>query len=82
MGAQHLVLISRSGPKSKAGFDLVKELKDGGINIATPKCDVSSIEALSEVLSQLQMPPIKGCLQCTMVLRVRPRLIWKKFISG
>lgn len=35
MGAQHLVLISRSGPKSTAAFDLVKGLEGGCTSVAT-----------------------------------------------
>lgn len=34
MGAQHLVLFSRSGPKSTAAFDLVKRLESGGTSAA------------------------------------------------
>lgn len=35
MGAQHLVLILRSGPKSTAAFDLVKGLEGGCTSVAT-----------------------------------------------
>lgn len=69
-GAKNLMLLSRSGPSSSAASDLLKELKGRGVNVATPKCDVSCSESLSTALKQNTLPPIKGCLQGTMVLRV------------
>lgn len=69
-GARNLILLSRSGPNSSVASDLLKELKGRGVNVATPKCDVSCPESLSIALKQCTLPPFKGCLQGTMVLRV------------
>ena len=69
-GAKNLILLSRSGPKSSAASELLKELRDRDVNVATPKCDVSCSESLSDALKKCKLPPIKGCLQGTMVLRV------------
>ncbi|KAJ2985763.1 hypothetical protein NUW58_g5359 [Xylaria curta] len=69
-GAKHLILLSRSGPKSSAAYELLTELQAAGTHVRTPRCDVSSPESLATVLSQCSdMPPIKGCLQATMVLQ-------------
>ena len=69
-GAKNLILLSRSGPKTQASITLLSELKSIGVRVETPRCDVSSLSSLSTALSQCaSMPPIKGCLQATMVLK-------------
>ena len=69
-GAKHLILLSRSGPKDQAASDMLAEFKSCGIQVATPRCDVCSLAALSDALDDCKtMPPIKGCLQATVVLR-------------
>ena len=72
-GARYLILLSRSGPVTKVSQDLLSELRKAGATVEAPRCDVSSKESLQSVLQELEpnMPPIKGCLQGTMVLRVR-----------
>lgn len=71
-GAKNLVLLSRSGPVTSASKELVHELQSFGVRVETPRCDVSDARSLSEVLRacELSMPPIRGCIQGTMVLRV------------
>jgi NAD(P)-dependent dehydrogenase (short-subunit alcohol dehydrogenase family) len=71
-GAKNLILLSRSGPKTKAAQELLKELTEAGAMVEAPRCDVSSEESLCSVLQEVAagMPPIRGCLQGTMVLRV------------
>ncbi|KAL9121038.1 MAG: hypothetical protein Q9187_002404 [Circinaria calcarea] len=70
-GAKNLILLSRSGSKSEAAIELVNEMKDEGIVIAAPSCDVSNPNSLSLVLDSCAkyMPPIKGCVQGSMVLK-------------
>ncbi|KAL7629617.1 hypothetical protein AAE478_001139 [Parahypoxylon ruwenzoriense] len=69
-GAKHLVLLSRSGPKSKAAKELVAKLEMDGVQIYAPPCDVSDEEALREVVKHVEetMPPIRGCMQGSMVV--------------
>ena len=70
-GARNLILLSRSGPKSDAAIQLLSELQDLGVRVCTPKCDASSPDELRSALRQCDdLPPIKGCLQATMVLQV------------
>ena len=70
-GARNLILLSRSGPKSSAARDLLIELEAANTKAVTPLCDVSSSLSLAEALNTCSdMPPIKGCLQATMVLQV------------
>jgi NAD(P)-dependent dehydrogenase (short-subunit alcohol dehydrogenase family)/acyl carrier protein len=70
-GAQHLLLLGRSGAKSPAAQALVEGLLQRGIQVHAPPCDVASEEALAAVLAECAttMPPIKGCIQGAMVLK-------------
>lgn len=55
-------------------MELLKELADIGVDVASPPCNIADAEALGSALQmQLQtMPPIKGCIQSSMVLKVIP----------
>ncbi|KAL2871600.1 type I polyketide synthase [Aspergillus lucknowensis] len=70
-GAQHLLLLSRSGAKSAAAQALVESLQSRGVQIHAPPCDITSADALAAVLAECAttMPPIKGCIQGAMVLK-------------
>ncbi|PYH86334.1 hypothetical protein BO82DRAFT_380441 [Aspergillus uvarum CBS 121591] len=70
-GARHLILLSRSGPSTSTTQAFVKELEDLGVQVVTPKVDISNISHLEQVLSQLfgTMPPVRGCIQATVALR-------------
>jgi short-subunit dehydrogenase len=69
--AKNLILLSRSRTHSKAAVALLKELREKGINVSTPACDVADESALKNALQQCSdMPPIKGCIQASMVLKV------------
>ncbi|CAK49166.1 uncharacterized protein An03g05140 [Aspergillus niger] len=84
-GARNLILLSRSGPESPHARSLVEELHERGARAITPACDITNRELLKTVLdvcSQL-MPPIKGCVQASMVVRVSspsnlPYQSWKE----
>jgi hypothetical protein len=71
-GAKHLIIPSRSGPSSQAASHAVELLRKRGVHVATPRCDVSSAESLSETLQACadKFPPIKGCINASMVLQV------------
>ncbi|KAI1091033.1 hypothetical protein F5B19DRAFT_484177 [Rostrohypoxylon terebratum] len=72
-GAKHLVLLSRSGPKSEAAKELIAKLELDGVQVYAPQCDISDEEALKKVVKRVQetMPPIRGCIQGTMVVENR-----------
>lgn len=69
-GAKHLILLSRSGLTSSAAKATVAELREQGVHVAAPPCDVSSVEALSSVLNECAriMPQVKGCINSAMAL--------------
>ncbi|KAK7920460.1 polyketide synthase PksD [Apiospora marii] len=72
-GARNLLVPSRSGISSQAASDIVAKLRDEGVCITTPKCDVSSIDEFSKVLesyaSSNPQVPIKGCINSAMSLQ-------------
>ena len=71
-GAKHLLLLSRSGPKTDDDLAFIRSLEAKGVNVAAPPCDITDFIKLSNILEtcSLNMPPIKGCIQAAMVLRV------------
>jgi KR domain-containing protein len=72
-GAKNLILLSRSGNVKDSSMELVGDLEGMGARVATPRCDVSDVESLKNALNECLsngMPPVKGCFQGAMVLRV------------
>lgn len=71
-GAKYLVLLSRLGPVTEAATSLLTKLRDMGVSVEVPKCDITYSDQLRKVISQFSktFPPIKGCIQATMVLKV------------
>ncbi|KAL9074826.1 MAG: hypothetical protein Q9161_001964 [Pseudevernia consocians] len=70
-GARNLILLSRSGARSKAALSLVEELTMQGICVKALACDVADAISLSTTLMSCAetMPPIRGVIQGAMVLR-------------
>jgi NADPH:quinone reductase-like Zn-dependent oxidoreductase/NAD(P)-dependent dehydrogenase (short-subunit alcohol dehydrogenase family) len=70
-GARNLILLSRKGAKTGDAIELIEELRNKGVRIEAPICDITSVESLLSVLDHCAktMPPIRGCIQSTMVLR-------------
>ncbi|TGO44377.1 hypothetical protein BCON_0532g00010 [Botryotinia convoluta] len=70
-GARYLILLSRSGPATDAATSLLIKLRDMGVSVEAPKCVITSSDQLRKAISQCSKssPPIKGCIQATMVLK-------------
>ena len=70
--ARHLVLLSRSGAKGKAALALLEDLKKNGLTVEAPACDIGNEKDLASVLTHCakKLPPIRGCIQGSMVLKV------------
>ena len=79
-GAKHLLLLSRSGTSRSEARDFVQTLKDEGVQIEAPACDITDAVSLEKALklAQENMPSIKGCIQGSMVLKVY-HLMFPKF---
>lgn len=71
-GAKHLILLNRSGATNDAARSLLQELRDQGAQVEAPPCDISKADVVASVLTDLaqRMPPVKGCIQSSMVLKV------------
>jgi hypothetical protein len=71
-GARNLLIISRFGPTTKDSHDFLAELKALGCRIEAPACDVTDESLLRSALDRVRdtMPPIKGCIQTAVILRV------------
>ena len=71
-GARHVLILSRSGPTNTSAIVLLKEMAAKGANLVAPPCDISDADSLASVLrvQSQTMPPIKGCIQGAMVLKV------------
>ncbi|GLW89896.1 type I polyketide synthase [Actinokineospora globicatena] len=50
-GAEHLVLLSRSGPRAPGAAELTAELTALGARVTTTACDVTDVDALAAVLA-------------------------------
>lgn len=63
-GAQHVIILSRNAQSN----DILKDL---GINVRAVACDVSDECNLKSALASCaDMPPVRGVIQCAMVLKV------------
>lgn len=71
-GANNLILLSRRGPVQDSAKQLVQELELTCDDVATPACDVTDSGNLRDVIEKCleTMPPIKGCIQSSVVLKV------------
>ena len=71
--ARHLLLLSRTGPQSQAAQNLVLDLKQGGVSVLAPPCDIGNEESLVAALEQCDSAahPVKGCIHSAMALKVR-----------
>ena len=72
-GARNFILLSRSGPKHETAIALLEEFKAKGVKVEAPACDIIDAGSLRAVVDRcaVSLPPIRGCVQASMVLRVR-----------
>ncbi|EPE26251.1 Thiolase-like protein [Glarea lozoyensis ATCC 20868] len=69
-GAKNLILLSRSKNHSEAARSMLEGFRNKGIQVYTPPCDISFETSLRNALQACgSIPPIKGCIQASMVLR-------------
>ncbi|KAH6632037.1 hypothetical protein F5144DRAFT_620943 [Chaetomium tenue] len=71
-GARNIVSLSRSGAKDQDSQTFIQELSAGGINVVGKACDIGSAEQIASLAQELEssgMPPIRGIIQCAMVLK-------------
>lgn len=71
-GAKNFILLSRSGAVNESSLLFLSEMRAKRIDIQTPACDISDEKSLVSALNECArlMPPIRGCIQAAMVLKV------------
>ncbi|MCJ1405286.1 hypothetical protein MMC11_008513 [Xylographa trunciseda] len=69
--AKYLVLLSRKSIHSEVVMEFLKELQSKGAVVITPCCDVTDQVTLATTIMEISktMPPIKGCVQASLVLK-------------
>lgn len=67
-GARHLLFISRSGAKTPEDFLFLSSISRRGVRALNLSVDVCDEEALRQALHSIDMPPIKGAVQCAAVV--------------
>ena len=69
-GARHLVLLSRSGPKTDADRAVIETMKSQGIRVLLPQVDVADRDAIDRLLELIksEMPPLAGVIHGAAVM--------------
>lgn len=71
LGARHICFLSRSPTASQDAEAYLTELRKRQASVSAYRCDISDMRSLRAALQQCRQehPPIKGIIQCAMVLR-------------
>ncbi|KAK8016789.1 type I iterative polyketide synthase [Apiospora rasikravindrae] len=71
LGARHICFLSRSPTASPDTERFLSDLRQRHVSVSAYKCDISDPRSLRSALQQCrhEHPPIKGVIQCAMVLR-------------
>ena len=80
-GAQHLVFLSRTGRITESVQQMINVLQGSGCYAHIYACDVTDPKQVHKVIEEVTntLPPIKGCIQGSMVLRVRLQIRSHRF---
>ncbi|KGO62596.1 Acyl transferase/acyl hydrolase/lysophospholipase [Penicillium expansum] len=70
-GAKSLIILSRSSASSPEKMELIADLDRMGCKVHSLVCDVADVSTLQQLSAEAfpNLPPIKGCIQGSMVLR-------------
>lgn len=71
-GAKNFIFLSRSGRMAGPVQEMVTDLQKNGCTVRVFSCDVSDKSRLQAVMDECvaSLPPVKGCIQGAMVLKV------------
>ena len=72
-GATNILVVSRNAESHPNAVELVRMAKTEGCNLQVRNCDVSSESSFVKLLtycSSASLPPIRGVINCAMVLDV------------
>jgi NAD(P)-dependent dehydrogenase (short-subunit alcohol dehydrogenase family) len=81
--AKNLLLLSLSGLQSEESTKTVKDLRQAGARVEVASCDITNLSLLRDMLGRYEndMPPIGGCIQASMVLRVITQFSSQLFLN-
>ncbi|MBX3579784.1 MAG: thioester reductase domain-containing protein [Rhizobiaceae bacterium] len=70
LGARHVALMSRSGPRDDDAARIVAELRGQGVQVLDIRGDVTKADDVRRALAEANQPnaPLKGIFHCAMVL--------------
>ncbi|KAH7476085.1 Mycocerosic acid synthase [Fusarium oxysporum f. sp. matthiolae] len=68
-GAKHLILVSRSGPKTAEDKAILLEMEASGVVITIEHADISNREMVASLFCKRDWPTIAGIVHCANVLR-------------
>jgi NAD(P)-dependent dehydrogenase (short-subunit alcohol dehydrogenase family) len=70
-GARNLILLSRRGSDDPSSNSFCETLQALDVTVLTPRCDISNYDSVINAISACEaMPPIRGCIQGAMILKV------------
>jgi len=77
-GAKNLIFLTSRESSVKSSQSFLNELRLAGVRVKIAVCDISSQNQLSAAMKECNdMPPVKGCIQAAMLLRVLKSLFHK-----
>ncbi|KAJ6109226.1 hypothetical protein N7486_001460 [Penicillium sp. IBT 16267x] len=70
-GAQHIVLVSRSGASTEAARQTIQDLTCQGVTVEVCRCDISDSQSVEQNMIPLlsRLPTVRGVVYGAMVLR-------------
>ncbi|MFJ5227416.1 SDR family NAD(P)-dependent oxidoreductase [Streptomyces sp. NPDC088400] len=69
-GAEHVVLVSRSGVEAPGAVELAEELRAGGTPTTVKACDITDAGQLAEVLGDTGHPPITTVIHAAATIEL------------
>jgi len=69
-GAENIVMLSRSGPRTDSILEEIEELRNAGLTIRDERVDICDLPALRSAINEIEaeMPPLSGVVHAAMVL--------------
>jgi NADPH:quinone reductase-like Zn-dependent oxidoreductase/acyl carrier protein len=69
-GAQHLVLVGRSGARTPDALAAIDALRSDGVDVVVAKADITNEADVARVVDEIahSMPPLRGVIHAAMVL--------------
>lgn len=69
-GAQHLILLSRSGPKNEADQEAIERMKSQGVRVLLHQVDITDRSAIDQIVESItgESPPLAGVVHGAAVL--------------